>query len=188
MNSLEIVAVITALIGIIYTILENRLCWLVNILASLLYFKVFYDSNLPGQMLLQLLYVLVGVYGYSYWGSKNRVKIKRLGKYQTLSLLLASLLSGYLIFRLSVGVLWADASITIASIIATYLTTRKYIENWTFWLIINLASIGLFIFQELKLTAALYLVYATLSIIGQNQWSKQLKILRSSSLVGTEIE
>ena len=178
MDWLEVTAVVIAILGVLYTILENRICWLVNILASLLYLKIFNDSNLPGQALLQLLYVVVGVYGYIHWGADHGVKVKLLGNLLTCLFILASILSGYAIYYLFPGLLWADTALTVGSIVATYLTTKKYLENWTFWIVINLVSIGLFVFRDLKLTAALYLIYAVLSVFGLKQWSKQLVLLK----------
>ena len=174
MNHLESIAAIIAVFGIVFTILENRICWLVNIVASILYFKVFLDSGLPGQMLLQVLYILVGVFGFYSWGKQENYKIKQLDNMATTALIFLAVISGYLAYLISDNLLWDDISLTIASIIATYLTTKKYIENWIFWIIINFSSIALFISKDLQLTAALYFAYATLGIVGLRQWSKQL--------------
>ena len=177
MSWLEGVAVLVAILGIVYTILENRICWLINIIASLLYFKVFFGSDLPGQMLLQLFYVAVGFYGYIHWGKEDRIKIQTFGALPTLLLFIVSVVSGYVVHTVMPALLWADASLTIASIAATYLMSKKYLENWTLWIFINVFSIGLFIFRDLYLTSALYLAYAILAFIGYKQWSKRLFVL-----------
>lgn len=173
MNYIEFIAALVAVVGIVFTILENRICWLMNILASAFYSKVFLDSQLPGQMLLQALYMIVGVFAFYSWGIPNNTKIKQLGTRPVLLLIILSISSGYLVYYLSDNLLWADTSLTIASFIATFLAAKKYIENWTLWAIINFASIGLFIYQNLKLTAALYLIYAILALVGLTQWSRQ---------------
>lgn len=174
MNSLESIAAIVAIVGIVFTILENRICWVVNIVASVLYLKVFLDSELPGQMLLQVLYIVVGVFGFYSWGQQDNFRIKHFGSLPTVALILVSVILGYLVYSLSEKILWTDASLTIASVIATYLTAKKYLENWIFWVIINFFSVGLFIYQDLKLTAVLYFAYAILGFFGFRQWSKQL--------------
>ena len=174
MNSLEIIAVVVAILGIIFTVLENRVCWLINILASLLYLKIFSDSELRGQMLLQIIYIVVGVFGYIYWGKDNQVAIQRIGSRVTFLLILLSVFTGYLAYALFNNLLWVDMSLTAGSIIATYLTAKKYLENWLLWFIINLASIWLFCFKDLNLTATLYLAYAVLSVIGYRQWRNSI--------------
>jgi len=177
MTWLEIIALFVSVLGIVYTILEDRICWLINALASVLYLKVFYDSNLPGQLLLQILYIAVGVYGYLHWGKEDRIKLKRFGVWQTCVSIFASIGLGYIIYFLSADLLWADVSLTIGSFIATYLTAKKFLENWTLWIIINLVSVGLFLYRDLELTAVLYFAYMLLAVLGYWQWSKRLNRL-----------
>ena len=70
---------------------------------------------------------------------------------------------------------WADGFVTAGSIVGTILLGRKFIENWPLWLIVNAASIGLFVYKGLHLTVALYVIFFLLAIWGWIGWTKRLK-------------
>ncbi|WMY97042.1 MAG: nicotinamide riboside transporter PnuC [Arsenophonus sp.] len=63
-----------------------------------------------------------------------------------------------------------DSIITILSIIAMILMTRKYVENWLLWIIINILSIFLFYFQDMLAITLEYLILLVLSIYGFYYW------------------
>ena len=69
----------------------------------------------------------------------------------------------------------ADALLTSGSIVATWMLTQKFIEQWIFWILINTLSIGAMIFKELYPSALLFAVYALLAVKGYFDWSKELK-------------
>ncbi|HIF9329465.1 TPA: nicotinamide riboside transporter PnuC [Photobacterium damselae] len=58
-----------------------------------------------------------------------------------------------------------DASMTVLSIMAQILMTRKYVENWILWVIINIISIGLYAAQGVY---ALSIEYAILLFVAAN--------------------
>ncbi|WMY96427.1 MAG: nicotinamide riboside transporter PnuC [Arsenophonus sp.] len=68
-----------------------------------------------------------------------------------------------------------DSMITILSIIAMILMTRKYIENWLLWIIINILSIFLFYLQDMLAITLEYLILLVFSIHGFYYW-RQLSL------------
>jgi nicotinamide mononucleotide transporter len=67
-----------------------------------------------------------------------------------------------------------DAFPTVGSVIGQVLLGRKFIENWLVWLIVNVASVGVFVYKGLWLTALLYVVFAVLAVAGWMRWKRAL--------------
>jgi nicotinamide mononucleotide transporter len=68
---------------------------------------------------------------------------------------------------------WDNARFA-ASLAAMWLTARKKIENWAFWFVINVGSVGVYWMQDLPLYAGLYFVYIIMAIAGWRVWSRSL--------------
>ena len=67
-----------------------------------------------------------------------------------------------------------DGFPTAVSLVGQFLLGRKFIENWIVWIVVNVVSVGLFVYKSLWLTAALYLIFIALSVVGWRAWRKQL--------------
>lgn len=67
-----------------------------------------------------------------------------------------------------------DSFITSLSVIATWMLARKIYEHWFLWIVVNTASVILFITRGLYPTVILYLVYGTMSFVGLMAWKKSL--------------
>lgn len=71
-----------------------------------------------------------------------------------------------------------DIGITVFSLLATYLTVKKYIQSWYYWSAINIATIFLVWPSELYLTACLMIVYVIIAIKGLLGWSNEFNMRR----------
>jgi nicotinamide mononucleotide transporter len=52
---------------------------------------------------------------------------------------------------------------------------RKILEQWLFWIVIDLVSIGLYVWQGLYPTAILFVVYVIMAILGYIEWKRAWK-------------
>ena len=52
--------------------------------------------------------------------------------------------------------------------------TRKILENWAVWAVVDVVYVGMFIFKHLYLTAGLYTVFFVLAVMGYVQWKRSL--------------
>ena len=52
--------------------------------------------------------------------------------------------------------------------------TRKILENWAVWVVVDVVYVGMFIFKKLYLTAGLYAVFLVLAVMGFIQWKRSL--------------
>jgi nicotinamide mononucleotide transporter len=65
---------------------------------------------------------------------------------------------------------WWDASVAMLSVIAQILMTRRYINNWHWWIVVNLISIGLYWQKQLYWFTGLYVLFLGVAIWGLIAW------------------
>jgi nicotinamide mononucleotide transporter len=53
--------------------------------------------------------------------------------------------------------------------------TRRYLENWHWWILVNAVSIPLYLKKDLLLTAGLYGLFLVLAIWGLIEWRRAEK-------------
>jgi nicotinamide mononucleotide transporter len=69
--------------------------------------------------------------------------------------------------------LW-DSFTTALSIVGMWMLARKYIEQWWVWMVVDITSSALYVYKGLYFTAALYAVYAIISIFGYYKWQRMM--------------
>jgi len=67
-----------------------------------------------------------------------------------------------------------DSFTTALAIVATWMLTRKIIEQWFLWIIANVVSIALYIYKGLYPTVILYAVYAGMAVYGYLEWKRSM--------------
>jgi nicotinamide mononucleotide transporter len=67
-----------------------------------------------------------------------------------------------------------DNALFVGSLAAMWLTARKKIENWVFWFVINVVSVGVYWSQGLPLYAGLYFVYIAMAVAGWRAWKQSM--------------
>jgi nicotinamide mononucleotide transporter len=70
--------------------------------------------------------------------------------------------------------LW-DGLIASLSVVATWMLTRKYIEQWYVWIIANAIAIAVYLASGLYPTAILFFVYFVMAIIGVIKWRRDAR-------------
>jgi nicotinamide mononucleotide transporter len=63
-----------------------------------------------------------------------------------------------------------DSLLASASLVAQYLLARRYLENWVYWILIDIVSIPLFASRSLYWFSGLYVVFLILAIQGFLSW------------------
>lgn len=182
-NFIEVIAASLGIVGIFFQIKQHHLYWLTSIIMVLLYIYVFYKAKFYADMSFQFYYLAVSLYGWYYWltgksKKSNALNFKRFLNIKQLSIsLFASVLIWiviYLILRnftdsdLPLG----DSFTTALSFSATWLLARKYIENWLFWIVVNIVSTVLYVYKGLYPTAILFVILTILAVVGYFKWRK----------------
>jgi nicotinamide mononucleotide transporter len=184
-NWVEISAAIVSLAYVILTIKQIIWLWFFGILSAILYAWVYAHSGFYAGMTLQGYYAVISIYGWFHWSSKAKnpdakdagFPIVRAGSRLMLLViavwLVLWLFIGYLLLQYTNSKIpfW-DAFTASGGIVATWMLTRKILEQWIFWIFIDMVSIGLYIWQGLYATTLLFLVYVVMAVLGYRQWRK----------------
>ena len=174
MSPIEIIAVFTAILYLVLAVRQNILCWSAWIISSCFYFFIMFQANLYMESLLQIFYIVMGLYGWLQW--KKEIQRGCLKSIQC-PLMITSRSSGIILF-LSVlfgsilgqftdaALPFWDSLTTWGAVLTTYLVAKKFLENWIYWFVIDFISVFLFISRDLYLTAGLFFVYLIIILFG----------------------
>ena len=176
-------------LGLLYLILEireNHWMWVVGSIMPLIYIFVLFDKGLYADCGMEVYYFLAGIYGLLYWlrhrtgqGATQRplpisVTPTRLRlPLLLLALLLWVLLALFLLHATDSTVPWLDALTTALSIIGLWMLSRKYIEQWWVWFIVDAISVGLYLYKGIYGRALLYTIYTLMVYFGYRQWQRR---------------
>ena len=69
-----------------------------------------------------------------------------------------------------------DSMSTALSIVAMWMLSRKLVEQWLVWLVVDMISVGLYFYKGIPITAMLYTLYCALAVAGYMRWRKQVLI------------
>lgn len=181
----EIIAVIFAIAYLLLAIKESIWCWPAALISTLIYTFLFFDVNLYMESALQIFYIVMAIYGWVLWrhhgDEKHDLHISvwsitnHLIAISSVSILV--IISGYFLQNNTNAMFpWLDSFTTWAAVITTWMVTKKILENWVYWLIIDSVAIYLYIQRDLYLTAALFTVYVILCFVGFYQWNKTYQL------------
>lgn len=179
MSALEAFAVAVSFLGIWLTSRRAMLCWPVNLLACVLYFKLFLDVKLYADMVLQALFGLAILYGWWAWaggrGDDGQILVQPLpGKEAAAGLAtgaLGAVVIGWFTSHHTDATLpWMDAALSSFSLVAQYWAARRQAANWLLWIAVDVLYVGMFLFKGLWLTAGLYAAMVVLAVLGYRRW------------------
>ncbi len=174
---------IFALAYILLAAMENSWCWIFGILSSALSIYLCFKGNLFLESGLSIFYVLFGIYGWYQWrfGSEKNTEIRiiSLPVKKFPGILFCGVLlwipAGLIAAKYSTQALpYLDAFITAFSLIATWMTAKKILENWLFWIVIDGLSISLYASRGFYLIALLFIIYTIIAAAGYFKWKKKL--------------
>ena len=189
----HLVEAVAAILGFIYVYLiatHKPSGWILGIASASFYALFFYRMNTWGLFSQQIAYIILGFYGLFTWSDqKEPLPITSIGK-SIWNWVFWFLLSGFFFFGLlqwlgrdtprwqfSFDLLknWRfilDAQFFVFSLLATWLTTRKILENWHIWIVVNIVGTIWFAYEHWWSTSVLYLAYLFLAINGLKKWKK----------------
>ena len=182
MSVLETIAVILALAYLLLAMGQNRFCWVAAFVSALLYLVIFADVKLYMEAGLQVIYAVMAVVGWVFWGrneSTDTLPVTtrpwRFHAATLVAILAGTWASGSLLTAYTdASRPFIDAGTTVSAIICTWMVTRKILENWLYWIVINAVSVWLFYDRGLFLTSGLFALYIALSVAGYLSWRRTL--------------
>ncbi len=179
----EIVAVLAAIAYLGFAIRQKIVCWLFAALSTAIYIWLFIEAKLYMESVLNAFYLVMAGYGWTVWSSggsdgQDRPVVKwslNIHLVAIVTVVILSTVNGILLSAYSDAAFpYIDSLTTWFAIWATFLVARKVLENWWYWLVIDIASIFIYWSRDLQLTGLLFVVYVIMIPFGLISWSKSL--------------
>jgi nicotinamide mononucleotide transporter len=169
-----------ALAYLLLAIRQSPWCWACAIASAVLYLSLFAQAGLRMQAALQVFYVAMAVYGWRAWRGTAATPPLAVGRWPArwhawaiVAAVTVAALNGWLVRDGEPALLpYVDALIAWGSVLATWMATRKLIENWWYWIVLDLAAAVLFARQGLYVTSLLFVLYTALALQGYLQWRR----------------
>jgi nicotinamide mononucleotide transporter len=180
----EVIAVVAAVLYLGFAIREKIVCWFFAAISTAIYAWLFIEAKLYMESLLNVFYLAMAGYGWTVWtsgrddGHEKPVVVwplqVHLGAIVVAVFLSAA--SGYWLSTCSDAAFpYVDSLTTWFAIWATFLVARKVLENWWYWLLIDIASVFIYWSRDLQLTSMLFVVYVVMIPLGLISWTKSMR-------------
>ena len=176
---LELISFVLVVITVVLNIRRVHWAWLFSIVSSAMYGVVFYGARLYGDMALQGVFIVVSVWGWYQWlhgGGKHDPLPVTTSSKRVLVLAGAAWLIGFLLIATflkhytDTDVPYPDGFLTAGSLVGQLLLSRKKVENWLVWIVVDVLYVGLYVYKGLAVTAVLYAMLVVLAAIGLYVW------------------
>ena len=183
---IEWCAVATSIAYVVLAALKKNSCWIFAGIASILYIYLCISVSLYLESVLQVFYLIMAIVGWLEWNKSdpNQADIKTWSIHQHgLNILISGIVAfllGYVFQKFTDQQSpYVDAFTTVFSLAATFMVTKKVLENWIYWIVIDAVSIYLYHQRGLELTAALFALYTIIAAIGFFMWYRNYKFQKA---------
>ena len=188
---IELVGTLLYLASVVLIARRNILTWPVGMLAVVAYGVLFWQIRLYADALEQVYYLVVSAVGWRAWARAGATREEpapvgwsplRSMALIAAATLLASLAAGAaltrvhewapVLFPAPADFPWIDAATTVMSFVAMGLMARRRAESWIYWIVVDVAGIGLYAVKGVLFVALLYVVLLALAITGLARWHR----------------
>ncbi|PYQ26839.1 MAG: aminotransferase [Acidobacteria bacterium] len=187
-NWFELLAVVLTIYSIWLATKEDIWYYPTGLVALAMYTWLYFHAKLYAESLLQIICFALMVYGWYEWlygGARHtQLPVTRTPRWGWMWGTAAGVLGSALTILVQLKFTdnpnpWVDSSLFAWSLVAQWMTARKWLENWLLWVVINTVSVPLYIVRwqhgaHLGLTAGLYVGLWLLAIKGYRDWRRSL--------------
>lgn len=182
--------ILTTILGLIYIWLEYRasiMLWVVGIIMPALDIILYWHHGLYGDAGMACYYTVAAIYGLCVWKyKKTRKKHEPMpiihmprGKY--LPVIICFFFSWsvtyYILSR------WTNSTVPLLdsftnalSFVGLWALARKFIEQWLFWIVVDIVCCVLYVQKGIPFKAGLYGLYVIIAIAGYYKWKTMLEV------------
>ena len=183
---IESIAFICGILSVWYAKKAHVLVYHTGLVGTALTVYLLYQAQYFGDMMMNVYYSLMSLYGWYQWTRYN----DDTPKYPMSQTNLKERWVGFAFFLLTVGVTFGvyqafDYSIQWYSYVdmvtsgifftAMWYMAHKKIEHWILWIIADVITVPLYAYRGLGMLSLQYLIFTLLAIQGLQAWRKTLK-------------
>lgn len=174
--------IVTTILGLIYLVLEYRASialWVVGIVMPAMDIYLYWSHGLYGDAGMAVYYTLAAIYGYAVWKFGAKWKEDLPITFFPRRLILRTLGFFFLAWAATYYVLVAytnstvpllDAFTNALSFVGLWALARKYVEQWLFWIAVDVVCCYLYVVKGIPFKAGLYGLYVVIAVMGYWKW------------------
>ncbi|MBO4827255.1 MAG: nicotinamide mononucleotide transporter [Prevotella sp.] len=184
--------ILTTVLGLLYIWLEYRASialWIVGIVMPALDIWLYWQHGLYGDAGMAAYYTLAAVYGYTAWkwgkGDKEELPITHMPmkKYLPAAVFffVAWAATYYILIR------WTNSTVPLLdsftnalSFVGLWALAKKYLEQWFFWIVVDVVCTVLYIQKGIPFKACLYGLYVVIAVMGWMKWKRMMNEQKTS--------
>ena len=182
--------ILTTILGLFYIWLEYRASiwlWLFGIIMPALDIYLYWSHGLYGDAGMACYYTVAACYGYAVW-KFGRKKSQTTDVMPITHMPLRLYLPAAVFFLLAWGatyyvlVTWTNSTVPVLdsftnalSFVGLWALARKYIEQWWFWIVVDVVCCVLYVQKGIPFKAGLYGLYVVIAIAGYFKWKQIMK-------------
>ena len=187
--TLDWLDILTTILGLIYIWLEYRAhiaLWVIGIVMPALDVVLYWQHGLYGDAGMACYYTLAAVYGLMVWKfKKTRTKKEPL---PIIHMPVRQYLPVTVFFFVAWGVVyyilirWTNSTVPVLdsftnalSFVGLWALARKYVEQWLFWMVVDVVCTILYIQKGIPFKAGLYGLYVIMAFAGYLKWNSLAK-------------
>lgn len=174
--------IVTTILGLIYLVLEYRASialWVVGIVMPAMDIYLYWSHGLYGDAGMAVYYTLAAIYGYAVWKFGAKWKEELPITFFPRRLILRTLGFFFLAWAATYYILVAytnstvpllDAFTNALSFVGLWALARKYVEQWLFWIAVDVVCCYLYVVKGIPFKAGLYGLYVVIAVMGYWKW------------------
>ena len=191
MTIYQILESLGAFIGFFYLYYQykaNPKLWIYGMFMSILYIIVFFHAKVYFWAAINVYYLIIQLYSIFNWkkikstddtpSDLKRFPIKKIWILVLITAVLSFVLSIIAIEYLDSEIPIPEAISTAMSVVAMYLLSKKYIEHWLIWIVVDFFYMIYNVVLGLYPTMVLYVVYTIVAVMGFFKWRQLFNEIR----------
>jgi nicotinamide mononucleotide transporter len=196
----ELIGVVFGLASVWLAATANRLTWYVGLVSQIAYFALFYQYQLYSDMFLQVFFTVFGLYGMFAWrneksdtlGANTVGQITGIGfmnqnqrVFSIIGIVFLTLIWGFTMQKLPVllpqyfpqptSAPYLDGTIGVLSVFAAFYQTKKYVEFWWLYIVVDILATGLYFYKNIPFSGLLYAVFLIMAVVGARKWAEMVR-------------
>ena len=194
--TLDWLDILTTILGLIYIWLEYRAhiaLWVIGIIMPALDVILYWQHGLYGDAGMACYYTLAAIYGLCVWKFvRTRKKKEPLPIiHMPHDLYLPTAVCFFTAWGAVYYVLitWTDSTVPVLdsftnalSFVGMWALARKYVEQWIFWIFVDIVCTILYRQKGIPFKACLYGIYVVIAIAGYQKWKKEAKKVKEEEV------
>ena len=180
--------IFTTVLGLIYIWLEYRAhvaLWVIGIIMPALDIILYWRHGLYGDAGMACYYTLAALYGLYVWkfrkskNLKQELPISHMPRRQYLPATVGFFVAWGVVYYILIT--WTNSTVPVLdsftnalSFVGLWALARKYLEQWLFWIVVDVVCCVLYIQKGIPFKAGLYGLYVLIAIAGYYKWKKMM--------------